>query len=140
MHQFGPLLNSLFHELREMDDEYPHNGDLGTKKNRDRVLRRAALRATMEQLAKEQKTSANVDATNLQIEELQSMCNEFNRRVLDAANQQISDRQLPNDGPEADDESSLDLSGIDLGVDFPEHLLTYARKYITYLLIIRIGT
>ncbi|KAH6950674.1 hypothetical protein DER45DRAFT_649192 [Fusarium avenaceum] len=117
--KFGPLLNSMFHKLREIDDDYPHDRDKQTQKNRDRVLHRAALRATMQECYKEQRKSVTVDATKLNVDKLQSICNKFNHRVLNAAKQLISDKHSSTvvDGRPA---AGNDPSGIDLTANFVE--------------------
>ncbi|KAF5613512.1 uncharacterized protein FSUBG_721 [Fusarium subglutinans] len=121
--QLGPMLNDFFRTLRETDDEYPHNGDKKAKKNRDRVIRRAALRAAMKQLSQEQQSTTTIDESNLQIEELKSMCNTFNQHVLQEAK-----RIITTENPESNAnnenttgaEESVDSTSINLGVDFPE--------------------
>ncbi|ENH74143.1 hypothetical protein FOC1_g10007309 [Fusarium oxysporum f. sp. cubense race 1] len=121
--QLGPMLNDFFRTLREMDDEYPHNGDKKAKKNRDRVIRRAALRAAMKQLGHEQQANTTVDESNLQIEELKSMCNKFNEHVLKEAKRIIA-TETPelnaNDENTTSVDESMDSPNLNLGVDFPE--------------------
>ncbi|KAF4954412.1 hypothetical protein FGADI_5278 [Fusarium gaditjirri] len=121
--QLGPMLNDFFRTLREMDDEYPHDGDKKAKKNRDRVIRRAALRAAMRQLGQEQQATTTIDESNLQVEELKSMCNRFNEHVLREAG-----RIIATETPEVDtdDENTASVDGpmespsLNLSVDFPE--------------------
>ncbi|SCN85089.1 unnamed protein product [Fusarium fujikuroi] len=120
--KLGPMLNDFFRTLREMDDGYPHNGEKKAKKNRDRVIRRAALRAAMKQLGQEQQAATTIDESNLDIEELKSMCNKFNEHVLKEAR-----RIIATEAPElnANDENTTSVdesmdSLINLSVDFPE--------------------
>ncbi|KAF5964940.1 hypothetical protein FBULB1_12514 [Fusarium bulbicola] len=121
--QLGPMLNDFFRTLRETDDEYPHNGDIKAKKNRDRVIRRAALRAAMKQLSQEQQATTTIDESNLQIEELKSMCNTFNQHVLEEAKRMIA-TETPefntNDENTTSVDKALDSTSVNLGVDFPE--------------------
>ncbi|KAG5759525.1 hypothetical protein H9Q72_012353 [Fusarium xylarioides] len=121
--QLGPMLNDFFRTLRERDDEYPHDGDKKAKKNRDRVIRRAALRAAMKQLSQEQQATTTIDESNLQIEELQSMCNTFNQHVLKEATRIIA-TETPefsaNDENTTSVDESMDSTSLNLSVDFPE--------------------
>ncbi|KAF4974714.1 hypothetical protein FZEAL_8423 [Fusarium zealandicum] len=48
LRQMGPALNAIFDELRENDDEYPHEGTIAARKNRNRVLRRAAFQSLIQ--------------------------------------------------------------------------------------------
>ena len=124
MLKLGPMLNNIFRELREMDEDYPHDGASNVQKNRDRVLRRAALRATMKELAQDQQTNVTVDATNLDVEKLQSLCNEFNRRVLEEAKRSIADETSPTvtgDSQEAGNQEGTSTAS-DLDEDFAENV------------------
>ncbi|RSL44230.1 hypothetical protein CEP51_016253 [Fusarium floridanum] len=117
MRRVSPMLNVLFRELREIDDEYPHDGDSKAQRNRDRVLRRAALQSVMKDLADEQRRRITIDESNMMARDLQSLGGEFNRRVLDQA------KQYTTIGPdESTDEGDRALStvGIDLECEFPE--------------------
>ncbi|KAJ3529034.1 hypothetical protein NM208_g9938 [Fusarium decemcellulare] len=112
------MLNVMFRELREMDKEYPHDGDTKSEKNRDCALRKAPLWSVMDELIKGQKATLTIDEANLRAEGLQSMSNELNRRVLERATQYVIDN--PSASGDAvtravEDESSLFLKG-----DFPE--------------------
>lgn len=119
MRRVGPMLNTVFRELREMDEQYPHDGNARAKKYRDRVIRRAALRSVMRELADEQSKNLTIDGTTLRVEQLQSMSREFNRRVLDQARQHIAN-QAPATSVGDESENPVEDSGIDLGADFPE--------------------
>ncbi|KAJ4190733.1 hypothetical protein NW755_004947 [Fusarium falciforme] len=119
MRRDGPMLNTVFRELREMDEQYPHDGNARAKKYRDRVIRRAALRSVMRELADEQSKNLTIDDTTLRVEQLQSMSREFNRRVLDQARQHITN-QAPATSVDDESENPVEDSGIDLGADFPE--------------------
>jgi len=94
------------------------------QKNRDRVLRRAALRATMKELAQDQERTVTVDATNLNIEKLQSLCNEFNRRVLEEAKRSITNETSPmvtSDTQETENQEGTSTAS-DLDGDFAENV------------------
>ncbi|RSL81666.1 hypothetical protein CDV31_017017 [Fusarium ambrosium] len=119
MRRVGPMLNTVFQELREMDEEYPHNGDARAKKYRDRIIRRAALRSVMKELADEQSKNLTIDETTMRMEQLQSMSREFNNRVLDQARQHIAN-QAPATTVDDESENPVDDAGVDLGVDFLE--------------------
>ncbi|KAL6353632.1 hypothetical protein LRP88_14130 [Fusarium phalaenopsidis] len=117
MRRVSPMLNVLFRELREIDDEYPHDGDRKTQRNRDRVLRRAALRSVMKDLADEQRRRISIDESELMAKDLQSLGGEFNRRVLDRAKQYTT--MEPDESTDEGDRA-LNNVGIDLEHEFPE--------------------
>ncbi|KAM0420799.1 hypothetical protein ACHAPT_011460 [Fusarium lateritium] len=113
----GPMLNVLFRELREIDDEYPHDGDSKARKNRDRVLGRAALQSAMKDLADEQRRRITVDDSNLLAKDLQSLGGDFNRRILEQAKQYATGRP---DASTDEGDRALSAVGVDLEREFPE--------------------
>ncbi|KAL2680936.1 hypothetical protein Neosp_008539 [[Neocosmospora] mangrovei] len=54
--------------------------DARAKKYRDRIIRRAALRSGMRELADEQSKNLTIDETTLWLKQLQSMSRELNPR------------------------------------------------------------
>lgn len=119
MRKMGPMLNNLVADLRETDDEYPHNGTPAQKKNRDRVLRRSAFRTLMKDLIGEQQRRLTMDETNRRVSSLESRSNDFNRRVVEQARKFLTDG-AQSDGNEAADDQALHDAGVNLDQDFDE--------------------
>lgn len=125
LQKMGPMLNMIFDELRETDDDYPHDGSSAVKKNRDRVLRRAAFRSVMRDLVEEASRKLTIDETNLRVEEIQSMSHEFNQRVLAHAKEYIVARSNPRAGDESPmiaENDPLSTPDINLDQTFEEPL------------------
>ncbi|KAH6976053.1 hypothetical protein BKA56DRAFT_674566 [Ilyonectria sp. MPI-CAGE-AT-0026] len=90
----GPMLNQLFEQLRNDDEEYPHDGDSASKKDCNGVIRPVAFCALMKGL--------------------ESMSSDFNRRVLAQAKRSVSNRQ------QADTNTIDDETIRTIGVNFDE--------------------
>lgn len=107
--KLGPMLNKLFIELREGDNEYLHQGSKQKRKNRDRVLRRAAWRSVLKDINKAQKETLTQEEIRHRAKDLQAMRNEFNSRLLDQAKQYITDHPPQDDANEAPDVADMDF-------------------------------
>ncbi|KAF5963133.1 hypothetical protein FBULB1_13609 [Fusarium bulbicola] len=104
LRKLGPILNKLFLDLQEADDEYPHAGTKAQKKNRDRVLRRAAWRSVLKDIYAAQTENLTIEQMTERAADLRGMRNEFNTHLLAQAKLDISDTHDRND-----DSESLDL-------------------------------
>ncbi|KAH6987860.1 hypothetical protein BKA56DRAFT_669462 [Ilyonectria sp. MPI-CAGE-AT-0026] len=94
------ILNELFEQLRNSDDEYPHNGDSASKQNRDRVLQRAAFQCLMKDLR--EKLMQELTVEGIRTSDLQSMSNEFNRRIIAQAKASVGPQNSDSDLIEED--------------------------------------
>lgn len=114
--KMGPALNVLTNQLRETDEEYPHFGSTAEKKNRDRVIRRAAFRSLMQDLDEEQTREMTADEANRRIDDAQSMSHAFNQRLLEQAREFIDNTQEGSNQetgqPVDNDSNNRELLGI----------------------------
>ncbi|KAL6402117.1 hypothetical protein AUP68_14582 [Ilyonectria robusta] len=102
------ILNELFEQLRNSDDEYPHNEDSASKQNRDRVLQRAAFQSLMKDLR--EKLMQELTVEGIRMSDLQSMSNEFNRRIISQAKASVGPQNSNSDLME---ENSLGTLGVE---------------------------
>ncbi|KAG5799943.1 hypothetical protein H9Q69_001037 [Fusarium xylarioides] len=107
--KLGPMLNELFNELREGDNEYPHQGSKQQRKNRDRVLRRAAWRSVLKDINNAQTETLTQEEIRHRAKDLEAMRNEFNSRLLDQAKRYITDHPPQDDKNEAPDAADMDF-------------------------------
>ncbi|KAF5023262.1 hypothetical protein F66182_4674 [Fusarium sp. NRRL 66182] len=109
--ELGPVLNQLFMQLCEGDEEYPHEGTKAEKKNRDRVLRRAAWRSVLKDIRTAQTENLTIEEIRARANDLQAMHNEFNLRLLAQAKHEL-------DGHSSHDDGATDAAGVDFNQDF----------------------
>lgn len=103
------ILNELFEQLRNTDDEYPHNGDSASKQNRDRVLQRAAFQSLKKDLR--EKLMQELTVEGIRMSDLQSMSNEFNRRIISQAKASVGPQNSNSDLMEEDSLGTLGVEG-----------------------------
>ncbi|KAH7008525.1 hypothetical protein EDB80DRAFT_683528 [Ilyonectria destructans] len=107
----APILDEVFEQLRNSDDEYPHNGDSASKQNRDRVLQSAAFQSLIKDLREKLMQELTAEAPDIRMSDLQSMSNEFNRRIIAQAKASV--------GPQNSDSDLIEEDALrTLGVDF----------------------
>ena len=112
LQRLSSTIHVLVEQLRETDEDYPHHGTIIEKKNRDRVLKRAAFRSLMKDLVEERNREITVDDANARIEDIQKMSHTFNQRVLKVAREFVGEDQEPH--------SESETSGGDRDLSFLE--------------------